>query len=91
MNKGQLVDKITEAADITKASAGRALESLIGAVSADLADGGDVALVGFGTFKVSARAARKGRNPQTGAEIQIAASNAPGFKAGKSLKDAVNI
>jgi len=91
MNKGQLVDKIAESADITKASAGRALDSLISAVSAELADGGDVALVGFGTFKVSARAARKGRNPQTGAEIQIAASNAPGFKAGKSLKDAVNI
>jgi len=91
MNKGQLVDKIAESADITKASAGRALDSLISAVSAELADGGDVALVGFGTFKVSAHAARKGRNPQTGAEIQIAASNAPGFKAGKSLKDAVNI
>ncbi len=90
MNKGQLVDKIAESADITKASAGRALDSLIGAVSAELADGGDVVLVGFGTFKVSARAARKGRNPQTGAELQIAASNAPGFKAGKSLKDAVN-
>ena len=91
MNKGQLVDKIAESAEITKASAGRVLDSLIGAVSAELADGGDVALVGFGTFKVSARAARKGRNPQTGVEIQIAASNAPGFKAGKSLKDAVNI
>ena len=90
MNKGQLVDKIAEGADITKASAGRALDSLIGAVSAVLADGRDVALVGFGTFKVSARAARKGRNPQTGAEIQIAASNAPGFKAGKALKEACN-
>ncbi len=90
MNKGQLVDKIAEGADITKASAGNALDSLIGAISAELADGGEVALVGFGTFKVSARAARKGRNPQTGAEIQIAASNAPGFKAGKALKDACN-
>jgi DNA-binding protein HU-beta len=90
MNKGQLVDKISEGADITKASAGRALDSLISAITAELADGGDVALVGFGTFKVSARAARKGRNPQTGAEIQIAASNAPGFKAGKALKDSCN-
>jgi len=91
MNKGQLVDKIAEGSDITKASAGRALDSLIGAISAELSDGGDVALVGFGTFKVSARSARKGRNPQTGAEIQIAASNVPGFKAGKALKDAVNL
>ncbi len=90
MNKGQLIDKIAEGADITKASAGSSLDSLIGAISAELADGGDVALVGFGTFKVSARAARKGRNPQTGAEIQIAASNVPSFKAGKALKDSVN-
>lgn len=90
MNKGQLVDKIAEGADITKASAGRALDSLLTEITAELANGGDITLVGFGTFKVSARAARKGRNPQTGAEIQIVASNAPGFKAGKSLKDAVN-
>ena len=90
MNKGQLVDKIAESADITKASAGRALDSLMAAITSELADGGDVALVGFGTFKVSARAARKGRNPQTGAEIQIAASNVPSFKAGKALKDACN-
>jgi len=90
MNKGQLVDKIAEGSDITKASAARALDSLIGAISAELSDSGDVALVGFGTFKVSARAARKGRNPQTGAEIQIAASNVPSFKAGKALKDACN-
>lgn len=91
MNKGQLVDKIAEGADITKASAGRALDSLTSAITDELANGGDVALVGFGTFKVSARAARKGRNPQTGAEIQIAASNVPSFKAGKALKDACNV
>lgn len=91
MNKGQLVDKIAEGADITKASAGRALDSLIAGITSELVAGSDVALVGFGSFKVSARAARKGRNPQTGAEIQIASSNAPGFKAGKSLKDAVNV
>jgi len=90
MNKGQLVDKIAESADITKASAGLALDSLMAAITSELADGGDVALVGFGTFKVSARAARKGRNPQTGAEIQIAAANVPSFKAGKTLKDACN-
>jgi DNA-binding protein HU-beta len=90
MNKGQLVDKVAEGADITKASAARALDSLMGAVSSELASGGDIVLVGFGTFKVSDRAARKGRNPQTGAEIQIAAAKVPGFKAGKALKDAVN-
>jgi DNA-binding protein HU-beta len=90
MNKGQLVDKIAESADITKASAGRALDILIATIISELADGGDVALVGYGTFKVSDRAARKGRNPQTGAEIQIAAAKIPGFKAGKALKDAVN-
>jgi len=90
MNKGQLIDKIAEGADISKAGAGRALDSLISAITSELANGGDIALVGFGTFKVSARAARKGRNPQTGTEIQIKASNAPGFKAGKALKDAVN-
>lgn len=90
MNKGQLVDKIADGADISKAEAGRALASLMGAVTAELVDGGDVALVGFGSFKVSARAARKGRNPQTGEEIQIAAANVPSFKAGKALKDTVN-
>lgn len=90
MNKGQLVDKIAESADITKASAGRALDSLIAAITSESADGGGVALIGFGTFKVSDRAARKGRNPQTDAEIQIAAAKVPGFKAGKALKDAVN-
>ena len=91
MNKGQLIDKIAESADMSKASAGRALEAITSAVTEELAQGNEVALVGFGTFKVSARAARKGRNPQTGAELQIAASNAPAFKAGKSLKDAVNV
>lgn len=90
MNKGQLIDKIAEGADITKASAGRALDALMAGVTSELVDGGEVALVGFGSFKVSARAARKGRNPQTGAEIQIAASNVPSFKAGKALKDACN-
>jgi len=90
MNKGELVAKIAEGADITKASAGRALDSFIDSVTAELAGGGDVALVGFGTYKVNDRAARVGRNPQTGAEIQIAAAKVPAFKAGKALKDAVN-
>lgn len=91
MNKSELVAKIAEGADISKASAGRALDSLIGSVTAELANGGDVALVGFGTYKVNDRAARTGRNPQTGAEIQISAAKVPAFKAGKALKDAVNV
>jgi len=91
MNKSELVAKISEGADITKASAGRALDSIIASVTAELASGSDVALVGFGTYKVNDRAARTGRNPQTGAEIQIAAAKVPAFKAGKALKDAVNV
>jgi DNA-binding protein HU-beta len=90
MNKSELVAKIAEGADITKASAGRALDSLIGSITEELASGGEVALVGFGTYKVNDRAARTGRNPQTGAEIQISAAKVPAFKAGKALKDAVN-
>ncbi|MFT5813680.1 MAG: DNA-binding protein HU-beta [Psychroserpens sp.] len=91
MNKSELVAKIAEGADITKASAGRALDSLIESITTELASGGDVALVGFGTYKVNDRAARTGRNPQTGAEIQISAAKVPAFKAGKALKDAVNV
>ncbi|MBC7005599.1 DNA-binding protein HU-beta [Photobacterium sp. BZF1] len=90
MNKTQLVDKIAENADISKASAGRALDAFIDAVSESLKDGDQVALVGFGTFSVRERAARTGRNPQTGEEIQISAAKVPGFKAGKALKDSVN-
>ncbi len=91
MNKSELIAKIAEGAEITKASAARALDSLIGSITEELANGGEVALVGFGTYKVNDRAARTGRNPQTGAEIQIAAAKVPAFKAGKALKDAVNI
>jgi len=90
MNKSELVAKIAAGADISKTAAGNALSSLIGAVTEELASGGDVALVGFGTYKVNDRAARTGRNPQTGAEIQIAAAKVPAFKAGKVLKEAVN-
>lgn len=91
MNKSQLIEKIAHNADITKAEAERALNALTGAVTEELASGGDVALVGFGTFSVSERAARTGRNPQTGEAIEIAAAKVPKFKAGKGLKDAVNI
>ncbi|WP_087019902.1 nucleoid-associated protein HU-beta [Thaumasiovibrio subtropicus] len=90
MNKSQLVDKIADNAELSKASAGRALDAFIEAVSESLKDGDAVSLVGFGTFSVRERAARTGRNPQTGKEIQIAAAKVPGFKPGKALKDSVN-
>ncbi|RUO59395.1 nucleoid-associated protein HU-beta [Pseudidiomarina insulisalsae] len=90
MNKSQLVDKIAEGAEISKAAAGRALDSFIDAVSDALKKGDSVQLVGFGTFTVRERSARTGRNPQTGQTIQIAAAKVPSFKAGKALKDSVN-
>ena len=90
MNKNDLIDAIAADADLSKASAGRALDAAIGTITGALAKGGSVSLVGFGTFSVKARAARQGRNPRTGETIQISASNTPGFKAGKALKDAVN-
>ena len=90
MNKSELIEAITNDADLSKAAAGRALDAVIRAVTGALKDGESVSLVGFGTFSVKARAARTGRNPQTGATIEIAAANIPSFKAGKALKDAVN-
>ena len=90
MNKSQLIDKIADGADISKAAAGRALDAFIDAVGEALKEGDQVALVGFGTFAVRERAARSGRNPHTGATIEIAAGKVPAFKAGKALKDAVN-
>ena len=90
MNKAELIDAIAAAADISKASAGRALDATTDAVTSALKKGDQVSLVGFGTFSVKHRAARTGRNPQTGAEIHIAAANVPSFKAGKALKDSVN-
>ena len=90
MNKTQLIDKIADGADISKAAAGRALDAFVEAVTETLQEGETVSLVGFGTFSVRERAARTGRNPQTGEPIEIAAAKTPGFKAGKSLKDAVN-
>ena len=89
MNKTQLIDQIAEKADLSKASAKAALEATIEAITETLAKEEEVALVGFGTFKISHRAARTGRNPKTGDEIQIAAAKVPAFKAGKALKDAV--
>jgi DNA-binding protein HU-beta len=90
VNKTELIDAIAAAADLSKADAGRALDAVVEAVTDTLKKGDQVSLVGFGTFAVKHRAAREGRNPQTGATIQIKASNVPGFKAGKALKDAVN-
>lgn len=90
MNKTELIAAIAEKAGITKADAEKALNALTATVTETLAAGNKVQLVGFGTFEVSERAARTGRNPQTGAEMQIAACKAPKFKAGKALKDAVN-
>ncbi len=90
MNKSELIDAIAASADIPKAAAGRALDAMIESIGGALKDGDQVALVGFGTFQVKERAARTGRNPQTGEPIQIKAAKVPGFKAGKALKDAVN-
>jgi len=90
MNKTELIEAMADSADISKAAATRALDGLVDAITSALRTGEQVSLVGFGTFVVRERAARTGRNPQTGAEIKIKASKTPGFKAGKALKDAVN-
>lgn len=90
MNKAELIDAVAAGAGISKAAAGRAVDATTAAITKALKKGNSVTLVGFGTFKVSNRAARTGRNPQTGKEIRIAARKAPGFSAGKALKAAVN-
>ncbi|OOV87647.1 HU family DNA-binding protein [Oceanospirillum linum] len=90
MNKSELIDAIAASADIPKAAAGRALDAMIETVSESLQKGDSVVLVGFGTFSVKERAARTGRNPQTGDPIEIKAAKVPSFKPGKALKDAVN-
>ncbi len=90
VNKTELIDRIAESADISKAAAGRALDAAIDAITNSLKQADPVSLVGFGTFTVRDRAARTGRNPQTGAAIQIAAARVPAFKPGKALKDALN-
>lgn len=90
MNKQELIDAMAKADKLSKADNERVLSAFVDAVTKELKKGGKVQLVGFGTFEVGKRAARTGRNPQTGAEIKIKASKAPKFKAGKALKDAVN-
>ena len=90
MTKSELIKQIAERAELTQAKAAEALQAFEAVVTDELSKGGEIALIGFGTFKVTDRAARTGRNPQTGTAIRIAASKAPSFKAGKALKDAVN-
>ncbi len=90
MNKSDLVDAIAKSAELSKASAARALDATVDTIKKALKKGDTVSLVGFGTFKVGKRAARNGRNPRTGATIKIKAAKVPKFSAGKGLKDAVN-
>ncbi len=89
MNKADLIESIANSADLSKASAGRALAAAIESITKALKKGDTVTLVGFGTFSVRNRAARKGHNPRTGEEIQIKASNVLRFKAGKKIKAAI--
>lgn len=90
MNKSELIDAVSNASGLAKADATRAVDAVFDSITAALKAGDSVALVGFGTFAVKARAARTGRNPRTGETINIAASKMPVFKAGKGIKDAVN-
>jgi DNA-binding protein HU-beta len=90
MNKGELIESVSASAGMSRADATKAVDAVLDSVTRTLSGGGSVSLVGFGTFSVKHRAARMGRNPRTGEAIQIKASNVPGFKAGKALKDAVN-
>lgn len=90
MNKAELIESVAGSANLSKADATRAVDAVIDNITSALKKGQQVSIVGFGTFSVKHRAARSGRNPRTGESISIAASNVPGFKAGKALKDAVN-
>ncbi len=90
MNKNDLIAKVAGIAGLSKADASRAVDGVFDSITASLASGNEVRLVGFGTFSVAHRAASQGRNPRTGERIQIAASKQPKFKAGKALKEAVN-
>ena len=90
MTKAELIDKVAQDTRLSKAEAARVVASVLDSVTGSLAKGETVTLVGFGTFSVSRRAARQGRNPQTGASIMIPASKVPRFKAGKALRESVN-
>jgi DNA-binding protein HU-beta len=89
VNKTDLIEKVAKEADLSKAAAGRAVNAVFDGISTSLSKGEEVGIVGFGTFSVSERPARQGRNPQTGKPIEIAATKVPKFKAGKNLKDSV--
>ena len=90
MNKNDLVSKVSDDTGLSKSDSAKAVDSVIETITSELKSGGDVRLVGFGTFLVTKRKATTGRNPQTGAEIQIPAANVPKFRAGKSLKESLN-
>ena len=90
MNKADMIEQVARSAEISKSAAERALDAVITAVKASLKKGNMVTLVGFGTFYVTDRAARAGRNPSTGETIRIRAARVPKFRAGKALKDAIN-
>jgi len=90
VNKAELIDRIAESSDISKAAVSRALDATLEAITDSLKNAESVSLIGFGTFLVRDRAARSGRNPSTGAAIEIAAAKVPAFKPGKALKDALN-
>ncbi len=90
MNKAELIDAVADKSGVSKADANRGVDTMLDVITRALKKGDKVSLVGFGIFQVRRRAARKGRNPKTGAEIRIPAGKTPAFKAGKALKDAVN-
>ncbi len=90
MNKNDLVNKVSDGTGLTKSDSAKAVDSILDTITSELKSGGDVRLVGFGTFLVTKRKATTGRNPQTGAAIQIPAANVPKFRAGKALKETLN-
>ena len=90
MNKAELIEAVASSADLSKVAASRAVDAVVDSIVDSLRNGDQVSIAGFGTFSVKQRSARSGRNPRTGETIEIKASNVPGFKAGKALKDAVN-
>jgi DNA-binding protein HU-beta len=90
VNKADLIEHVAQAAEISKSAAERSVDALVNAVKASLRKGDTVTLVGFGTFYAGERAARTGRNPRTGAAVEIKAAKLPKFRAGKALKDAIN-
>jgi DNA-binding protein HU-beta len=90
VNKAEMIEHIAQAAEISKSAAERAVDAMVGAIKSSLRKGDMVTLVGFGSFYVSERAARTGRNPRTGEELKIGAARVPKFRSGKALKDAIN-